>query len=171
MQCLGQPTFDIKFLGISGHVKSSPHPQLFVRKIDKKGYAVLNIGVISAIEYKLVNNWLSVKLAQAILSDCANQIAGFTHIGLRLNYKLQKHSFSIGNGPTIYYRKNWNLLNGYVDEGLFKQKKALQYIFFWYAGEIEYHYHFSEKFELGFSFIPGPPEFFSLAPGIRFNVK
>jgi len=166
-----QIIINAKFLGLSGHLKKSPHPHLYKRKLDENGFAVLNIGAIAGIEKSFFRDWFSVKFVQAILSDCAVQTAGFTHIGFRLTWKREKHIVSIGNGPTLFYRKDWKDLPGYVDEGFFKRNEYYQYIFFWYAGEVEYHYKLNDELDIGISFIPGPPEFFTIAPGIRYNIQ
>jgi hypothetical protein len=165
-----QTLINVKYIGLSGHLKVSPHPHLYTRKIDKKGFTVLNIGVIAGVERNFIKNWFSVKFVQAVFSDCASQPAGFTHIGVRFSFANKNHHFSIGNGPTIFYRKDWLDLPGYVDEGLFKRKDKVQYIFFWYAGEVEYNYRINEKMDIGITIIPGPPEFFTLAPGIRMRL-
>ena len=163
-----QITLNVKYIGLSGHLKDSPHPQLYQRKLDKEGFAVLNIGTVIGVEKSYFRDWFSFKFVQGILSDCASQPAGFTHFGVRFTFNKDKHFFSIGNGPTFFYRKDWNDLSGYVDEGLFERNEKYQYIFFWYAGEVEYNYRISEKLDIGVTFIPGPPEFFTIAPGMRF---
>lgn len=165
----GQTTLNLKFIGLSGHLKKSPHPHLYQRKIDKNGFAVLNLGAIAGIEKTFFRDWFSIKFVQGLLSDCAMQFAGFTHIGFRLTYQRERHYFSIGNGPTLFYRKDWKDLPGYVDEGFFKRNDNYQYIFFWYAGEVEYNYQISEQLDIGMTFIPGPPEFITFAPGVRFR--
>lgn len=161
---------NVKYLGLSGHLKKSPHPQLYKRKLDKNGFVLLNIGTILGAEYVVYKDWLSIKAAQGFISDCGGQFAGFSHIGIRFTFKRQKHFFSIGNGPTFFFRKDWKNLPGYVDAGLFNRNDKYQYIFFWYAGEVEYNFQYSDKIDVGVTFIPGPPEFFSLAPGIRIKM-
>ncbi|NOZ46058.1 MAG: hypothetical protein GXO79_04665 [Chlorobi bacterium] len=169
-QLNSQVLINVKFIGLSGHLKKSPHPQLYKLKLDKNGFLVLNTGVMLGVEKQIWKPWFSVKFAQGILSDCAMQFAGFTHLGFRLTYNTGNHYFSIGNGPTLFYRNDWNKLPGYVDEGLFKRNKKFQYLFFWYAGEVEYNYKISENTDIGITFIPGPPEFFTIIPGVRIKI-
>ena len=159
----------IKFIGLTTHIKKSPHPQLYKRKLNKNGYFVINSGIIIGVEYIVVKPWFGVKVAQAIFSDCANQKAGFTHFGFRLHGTHNKHEFTIGNGPTLFYRKDWSHLSGYVDEDLFKYKNGHQYRYFWLAGEVEYNYHINNEFVFSTTFIPGPPEFTTIAPGVIFK--
>jgi hypothetical protein len=159
--------FEIKFVGISAHLKKNPHPHLYKRKFDKNGLFVLNLGVIVSVEKMVYNDLISVKFSQAIFSDCANQLAGFTHMGFRLNKAIDDHHFAIGNGPTLFYRNDWEKLDGYIDEGLFKRKNKYQYRYFWYAGEVTYSYIFENNIANSFTLIPGPPEFATFATGFR----
>jgi hypothetical protein len=163
----GQWYFEVKFVGISVHLKENPHPHLYKRKFDRKGFVVLNAGVILSVEKFVYNDLVSIKFAQAIFSDCANQFAGFSHLGFRLNKELDNHHFAIGNGPTMFYRKDWSGLTGYIDEGLFKRNENYQYRFFWYAGEVNYGYKLSDQTQLSFTLLPGPPEFATIAAGLR----
>lgn len=159
--------FEVKFIGISAHLKKNPHPHLYQRKFDKNGFLVLNLGLIFSIEKMIHGEIVSLKFSQAIFRDCANQTAGFTHTGFRLHKNFGQHHLSIGNGPTLFYRKSWKGLPGYVDEGLFKSTSKQQYRYFWYAGEITYSYFFHEEGAFSTTFIPGPPEFATIAAGIR----
>jgi len=159
--------FEIKFVGISAHLKKNPHPHLYKRKLDKSGFLVMNLGVIFSIEKMVCNDFLSLKFSQAFFLDCASELAGFSHAGLRFNGTIDHHHFAIGNGPTLFYRKDWKTLEGYVDEGLFKTYKEYQYRYFWYAGEINYDYFFTNSEAFSFTLIPGPPEFATFAAGLR----
>lgn len=162
-----QVSIGIKFIGLSAHLKRSPHPHLYPGKLDKDGTLVATTGIILTAEYFVYQNILSVKLAQCFLFDCAGKPAGFFHVGLRVSAYHNKWSGSIGNGPTLFFRRDWKDLPGYVDEGLFKRHKNFQYRFFWYAGEVEGNYTLNDRLQFSTTFIPGPPEFFSIAPGIR----
>lgn len=163
----GQWIFEVKFIGVSAHLKKNPHPHLYKRKFDKNGFLVLNLGLLVSVERMIYNDLISVKYSQAIFKDCANKFAGFAHLGLRLNENYKNHHFSIGNGPTLFIRKDWKELPGYVDEGLFKRYGKYQYRYFWYAGEVGYSYFLEESQAFSITFIPGPPEFATMATGFR----
>lgn len=168
----GQVTLGIKFFGLTGHLKKSPHPHLYPLRLDKKGAFVVTTGIILTAEVFVYKDILSVKAGQSIFSDCAKKFAGFSHLGFRIHGYSGDHHFSIGNGPTLFYRKDWGNLPGYVDEGLFRRHGIYQTRFFWFGGDIEYIH--AEKGEPGYSLsiLPGPPEFISLAaPGYSFIIR
>ncbi|MEE9166725.1 MAG: hypothetical protein V3U24_04590 [Candidatus Neomarinimicrobiota bacterium] len=167
-QSNSQVHLGIKFIGPTIHLKKSPHPHLYQRRLDRNGFLVLNVGIIVSFEVFLYKDMVSLKMVQGVLSDCAEHLAGFSHIGLRGTLAGKNHSISIGNGPTVFYRKDWRSLPGYVDEGIFKRKRGWQYVFFWHAGEVEYNSHINGNFTLSTTIIPGPPEFVALASGVRY---
>ena len=78
-----QVSIGIKFIGLSAHLKRSPHPHLYPGKLDKDGTLVATTGIILTAEYFVYQNILSVKLAQCFMFDCAGKPAGFFHAGLR----------------------------------------------------------------------------------------
>jgi len=165
----GQIMLEVKFIGLSGHLRRNDNPHLYRLKLDKKGRLAGHIGLAFGIEYFLLENCLSVKFGQAFMLDCGFQPAGFTHLGLRLYATAGRHSFAIGNGPTFFYRRDWSLLPNYHDEGLFRRTRNYQHIFFWYAGEVEYNYGFPKRPDFSLTFIPGPPVFYTFAPGLRWQ--
>ncbi len=162
-----QVVFGIKFIGITAHVKKSPHPHLYKYKLDKNGVFVPNSGVMFSVEFNVYRDKLAIEITQGVFYDCAVQPAGFTHLGFRANVQHNENVFCFGNGPTLFYRHDWKNLPGYVDEGLFKRFSKWQYRFFWYAGEIEYNVKMSDQNFMSLSLIPGYPEFFTLTAGYR----
>jgi len=98
----GQIMLEVKFIGLSGHLRRNDNPHLYRLKLDKKGRLAGHIGLAFGIEYFLLENCLSVKFGQAFMLDCGFQPAGFTHLGLRLYATAGRHSFAIGNGPTFF---------------------------------------------------------------------
>jgi hypothetical protein len=170
MQTLGygQGILEVKIIALTGHLRKNNNPHLFKLKLDKKGRLTLPIGVALGVEYFLYQNHLAVKFVQSFMLDCGFQPAGFTHLGFRLHVRTGRHALAIGNGPTLFYRRDWSHLPNYVDEGLFRRAANCQYIFIWYAGEVEYIYTRRSKPDFSLTFIPGPPIFFTIAPGWRF---
>jgi len=161
--------FSLKIIGITGHLKKNQNPHLYRIKVNKRGRLVAHLGIILSAEHFIYQEMVSVKLAQAFMLDCAFLPAGFTYLGLRLCGRSGPHTFAIGNGPTLFYRRSWLDLPGYNDEGLLRQSKNIQYRFFWYAGEVEYDYALTGKPDFSLGLIPGPPVFFTIAPGVRFK--
>lgn len=160
--------FTIKYFGLSVHLKETPYPEIFPNKLDEEGYTTLNYGAIIGYDRFLVRNVHAIRLQQAIYADCSGSLAGFTHIGWRgLIFQKGRHSLNGGLGPTLVYRRDWNRIEGYTDDGYFNRKGAWQYKFYWYAGEFEYNYQLTDKTDFSANLIPGLPELISFGLGIR----
>lgn len=159
--------FTLKYFGLSLHLKESPHPQIFPNKLDEKGYATVNYDIIAGYDRYLVRNVHAVRLQQAIYADCSSSLAGFSHIGWRgLIFKKRKHSLNGGIGPTLVYRRDWNRIEGYQDDGYFNRRGEWQYKFYWYAGELEYNYQLTSEVDISVNMIPAIPELISFGAGI-----
>lgn len=161
-------TFTVKYFGLSVHLKESPYPEIFPNKLDEKGYTTFNYGAIIGYDRFLDRDAHAVRLLQAIYADCSGSLAGFTHIGWRgLIFEKGKHSLNAGLGPTLVYRRDWNRIEGYQDDGYFNRKGEWQYKFYWYAGEFEYNYQLTAKTDISLNLIPGIPELISFGIGVR----
>ncbi len=169
----GQDNIGVKYFGLSIHPKGEKiNAHLMPRKLDKNGFLVLNVGGVISYEKFVLSDILSVKTAVALYSDCAAQMGGFGHIGLRAKIlKKGKHSLYGGIGPTLVLRDNWQKLDGYVDPKRFKgsMNNKWQYLFLWYGGEFEYKFSLNEHIDLSTSFVPGYPDLMSLSLGISYN--
>ena len=170
-----QNNVGLKFFGLSFHPKGE-HENAFLmpNKLDKNGYLVMNFGAVVSYEHFIFKEIISLKVAQALYSDCAARLGGFSHIGLRGRIlKKGKHTLLGGIGPTIIYRKNWVELNGYENKNRFKGEiyDKWQYMFIWYGGEFEYRYSISENMDITSSFVPGYPDLMSLSFGINIKIK
>lgn len=160
--------FTLKFFGLSVHLRETPYPEIFRNRLDEKGILVLNFGGIAGYERFVVRDVISVRVEQGLYSDCASSLAGFTHIGWRGQiFRAGKHSLNGGFGPTLVYRRDWNRLEGYEDDGYFNRSRNWQYKFYWYAGELEYNYRLTKQNELSVNLVPGVPELVSLGVGFR----
>ncbi|MCC9168782.1 hypothetical protein [Pontibacter harenae] len=160
--------FTVKLFGMSLHLRESPYPEIFPKRIDDKGYLVLNVGGIVGYERFVVRDAISVRVEQGIYTDCAASLAGFTHIGWRGRiFEKGRHSLNGGIGPTLVYRRDWNRIDGYEDDGYFNRSGQWQYKFYWYGGEFEYNYKLSEQTDFSANLVPGLPELISVGVGIR----
>ncbi|MDX5347006.1 MAG: hypothetical protein LPJ89_04135 [Hymenobacteraceae bacterium] len=158
----------VKFIGLSIHPKKSPYPEIFKNRLDKNGYFVVDYGLLAGYERFFYKDIFSVRVQQGFYADCAAQFAGFSHIGWRGRIlKIGNHSLNGGIGPTLVYRKDWNRLEGYTDDGYFKRHASWQYKFLWYGGEFEYNYLVKDKGEFSVMFVPGFPEVVTLGVGWR----
>ncbi|MEJ8757818.1 hypothetical protein WG947_12465 [Pontibacter sp. H259] len=158
----------VKAFGISFHLKKSPHPEIFPNRLDEKGHVTLNYGAIVGYDRFIVRNVHAIRVEQGLYADCSASLAGFTHIGWRgLIFQKKRHSMNGGIGPTLVYRKDWNRIEGYSDDGYFNKRGNWQYKFYWYAGELEYNYKLSQQTDLSVNLVPGLPELISFGVGMR----
>ena len=167
-----QDNVGLKFFGLSIHPGGDENAFLMPRRLDSNGVLVLNLGSMLSAEKFIYQDRVSVKAVQGIYSDCAAQLGGFSHIGIRaIIFRAGKHSVFGGIGPTLVYRKNWHELPGYLDPDYFDGQPAdtWQYKFLWYGGEFEYAYVLSEKLDLTSTFIPGFPKLLSLSFGLKYK--
>ena len=167
-----QDNVGLKFFGLSIHPGGDENAFLMPRRLDSNGVLVLNLGGMLSAEKFIYQDRVSVKAVQGIYSDCAAQLGGFSHIGIRaIIFRAGKHSVFGGIGPTLVYRKNWYELPGYLDPDYFdgQPTDTWQYKFLWYGGEFEYAYVLSEKLDLTSTFIPGFPKLISLSFGLKYK--
>ncbi|WP_026464183.1 hypothetical protein [Adhaeribacter aquaticus] len=166
-----QNNINVKFFGLSLHPKGDVNAPLMPLNPDKKGYLVFNLGGTVSYEHFIKPDKFSVKFIQALYSDCAAQLGGFTHLGVRwVIFNKNRHSLNGGFGPTFVYRRNWSSLEGYQDSGFFNGAPTdkWQHKFIGYAGEFEYNYRLTDKYDFSTTFIPGYPSLMSLSFGIRY---
>jgi hypothetical protein len=166
-----QRSWGVKYFGISLHPKGDPNAPLMPLNPDKKGYLVFNLGAMVSYEQFFKPHKFSWKVIQAGYTDCAGQLAGFTHIGIRaMIFENGRHSLNGGIGPTFVYRRNWYKLPEYQNSGYFNGAPTdlWQYKFIPYAGEFEYNYQLSDKMDFSSTFVPGYPDLISLSFGLRF---
>ncbi|MDX5480627.1 MAG: hypothetical protein LPK07_03000 [Hymenobacteraceae bacterium] len=160
--------FTLKFFGLSAHLRATPYPELFKNKLDEKGILVMNFGGIAGYDRFVVRDVISVRVEQGLYSDCASSLAGFTHLGWRGQiFEAGRHSLNGGFGPTLVYRRDWNRLQGYEDDGYFNRDGDWQYKFYWYGGEFEYNYQLTGQYDLSVNLVPGIPELVSFGVGFR----
>ena len=171
--CLAQDAeyknaFTVKLFGVSVHLKESPHPEIFPNRLDDKGYITFNYGAIVGYDRFIVGNKHAIRLEQGLYADCSASLAGFTHLGWRACiFQKDRHSLNGGIGPTLVYRKDWNRLDGYKDDGYFNRRGEWQYKFYWYAGELEYNYKLNRQTDFSVNLVPGLPELISFGMGVR----
>ena len=166
-----QSNINLKFFGLSVHPKGDPNAPLMPLNLDRKGYTVLNLGGSFAYEHFIKPEKFSLKVIQAVYSDCAALLGGFSHIGVRwVIFTKGKHSLNGGFGPTLVYRRNWYTLDNYQDSGFFNGKPSdtWQYKFIPYAGEFEYNFKLNQKTDFSTTFVPGYPSLISLSVGLRY---
>ncbi len=170
-----QDNIGIKLFGLSVHPKGEEENAfLMPNKLDEHGYLVINVGAELSYEKFFLKDVISFKVVQALYADCAERLAGFSHIGLRHRIlKRGNHSLYGGLGPTLVFRRNWLDLPGYINQNRFKGDPGdkYQYLFLWYGGEFEYKVGLSKQLDFGLSFVPGYPDLMSFAFGINYKLN
>jgi hypothetical protein len=166
---------NFKYFGLTLHPKGDDNAELMPLNPDGKGYLVVNLGGSIGYEHFIKGDKFSIKAIQALYADCAMQLAGFTHLGVRaVIFDVGRHSLNGGIGPTLVYRRNWAALDGYnVSTSFFggDASDAWQYKMIWYAGEFEYNYRLTDRTDFSTSFVPGYPNIMSLSFGVRVWLK
>ncbi len=163
-----QSNVGVKYFGFSIHPKGDAQADLMPYKLDKKGKYILNFGTILSYQKFIYRDLISVKFAQGIYTDSGGLLSGHTHLGFRVVFlEKGKNNFSMGFGPTLIYRRNWNIKEGYVSTGLFEESGKIQYKFVWYGGEFEYNRFINEHLDLSVNFLPGYPLVMSFGVGVR----
>jgi hypothetical protein len=163
-----QQAFTLKAFGITGHLKPALNPALFPNRLDNQGLVVLNYGAIMGYDRYVREEVLHIRAQKGLYADCTASLAGFWHLGWRATIlRAGRHSLNGGIGPTLVFRRDWNRLPGYEDDGYFRQGRGWQYRFYWYAGELEYNCRVDARNELSVTLIPGLPELVSVGFGFR----
>lgn len=166
-------SFGVKLFGLTIHPIGAPNYPLFPLKLDSEGFVVFNPGVTLNAEYFVWRDIISIKAVQGLYGDCAMQFAGFSHIGFRIRFlKIKRFSMNVGIGPTFLYKRSWYRLLGYNDSlETYKGTKDedWQYLFYWYAGEIETNIQVNDNFDVSITVIPGVPDIINISTGFRYN--
>ncbi|MCX7954281.1 MAG: hypothetical protein N3A01_03715 [Bacteroidales bacterium] len=165
----------IKIFGFTIHpLGEERNAHLMPLKLDKNAYFVINLGALVHYEKKLHKDIFTLKLVQALYSDCAARLGGFSHIGFRGRIcKINNFSIWAGCGPTLVFRRNWMKLEGYYNPNFFKGDvdDMWQYKFILYAGEIELKYKINKVYEFVFTIIPGFPHIINFSAGMNIFIK
>lgn len=161
----------VKLMGISFHPGENINGPVFKYSIGKKNRVAFNLGLAIGIEYKF-NYWFSIKVDQAAFRDCGGKFAGMTMFNFRYTQQLGKSGDgSAGLGPFLFYRKSWKTIDGYIDEGYFREtkNKKWQTKFVWYGTELEHNYPLRKGLDISTNILPGIPVVFALTSGLRFS--
>lgn len=166
-------SFGVKLFGLTIHPIGALNYPFFPLKLDSEGFVVFNPGVTLNAEYFVWRDIISIKAVQGLYGDCVMQFAGFSHIGFRIRFlKIKRFSMNVGIGPTFLYKRSWYRLPGYNDSlEAYKGTKDedWQYLFYWYAGEIETNIQVNDNFDVSFTVIPGVPDIINISTGFRYN--
>ncbi|SPY34698.1 Uncharacterised protein [Porphyromonas cangingivalis] len=170
-----QESIGLRFFGLSIHPHGeAENASIMPLRLDKEAYFVQNLGGILSYELPIYKDFILTKTAVALYSDCAAQLGGFVHLGLRARiFTLGRHSLYGGLGPTLIFRKNWLKIPEYKDPGYFKggQDAIFQHLFIWYAGDFDYRYKITDKWDLACTFVPGYPDLISLSIGFNYRLR
>lgn len=167
-----QSNISFKIISLSIQPLGSENSHIISSKLDDNGIFVIEPGVALSYESFVLEDIVSFQFQQGIYADCASQLAGFSHLGIKWRIlKKWKQSFSIGIGPTLHYRNDWSKINGYKDEGIYDVYGNWQYRLFMISGEMEYSYYLSKKSDLSVSLIHKHTQAFTIAIGYKYWIN
>jgi hypothetical protein len=167
-------SFGVQVIGLSVHLKKSKHPQLFKGKITNDGRVVVNGGVLLTARWHANQRW-GLQASQALVArDCSGRFLGMSHVGafVKMNdIRQSPNSMDLSFGPMFFYRQNWALLPGYVDDGLFKISGNQQWMtkFVWHGGMVSWRHRLHQGRYFQLDMLPGFPELISVGPGLSFQ--
>jgi len=166
-------SFGVQFIGLSYHLKKSKHSHLFKGKITRNGRLMVNGGVLITARYSVNPSW-GVQFSQAIVAhDCSGRFLGMSHLGIfgRKNEILgSTDAVNVSFGPMFFYRQNWEVLPGYVNEGLFDISKNQRWMtkFIWHGGILSWQHQIGPGQYFQLELLPGVPELITIGPGVYF---
>ncbi len=169
-----QFSFGFQLIGLSVHLKKSKHSQLFKGKITEDGRVVVNGGILITARYHVNERW-GVQASQALVArDCSGRFLGMSHIGVfgkKTDIWDSPNSVDVSFGPMFFYRQNWAVLPGYVDEGLFKISDNQRWMtkFVWHGGMVSWRHRLEPDRYFQLDMLPGFPELISIGPGMSFQ--
>tara|TARA_B100000427_G_C15511796_1_gene596554 strand:- start:404 stop:952 length:549 start_codon:yes stop_codon:yes gene_type:complete len=149
--------YNLKFYGYSSHFEKDWffHPGL---QVDRDLY---------------LTNWLIARSSIAVYRDSGHLVAGFFHLGLRVNVrKFNRFYIRFGFGPTLVWRQNWWLhkdeYQGTSFYGDQYHSDRFEKNFLLYGGDVEIEWVIKPNISVLFATIPGYPVIFANSLGIRF---
>ena len=167
-----QNVFTFRYFGLTIHPFGDQTAAIQPYKLDKHAKFVANFGGFVSVDHYIFKDLVCVTAMQGVFTDCSGGPGGFSHLGLRaLVYEKRKHRFMLGLGPILYYRRDWNRFDIYVDHGTFHQYHSrslgdIQWRVFPVAGEFAWHWQISEQLDFNLGFTPGLPLACSFSAGI-----
>ncbi len=163
----GQKNISFKLLSITTNQFENRNSSIYKSKLTDNGKFTFEPGILFTYEV-YANQNSALKINQALYNDRCSKLAGFSQILVKFRLgRIWKHSFSIGIGPILHYRKDWSDIEGYQDENLYKVWSDWQQRFSWISGEFEYDFYLNKKGDLSISINHIHAEGISLAIGYR----
>jgi hypothetical protein len=152
---IAQSTFSLEAMTVGLHPFDRPNLQVYENAIDIDGLFCAEPGLILSYESFVHENLASFQLSQAFFADAAGQLAGFTEISFRrVLFHKWGSTIYIGTGPTLTYRKSWELLDRYVPEGGYTTYGTWQ-LKPWFIFKVEYDLYIGKKSDIMLGVIYG----------------
>lgn len=162
--CNAQSAFTLKYFGLTVHPFGDKTANIQPFKLDDKARFVANFGVFAGYERFVYKDYFSVKIIEALFTDCSGGWAMIHHLGFRFQLlKGDKSRLYVGLGPTYLIRNSWTRFGEeYNASGYFNVRESnwlgtVQSKFIPYGLEFEYDYLFRPNDRLSVSFTPGIP--------------
>ncbi len=164
LMCNAQSNISAALTGLGADFGDRENAPLYKIKADDNGKILVEPGIRLGAEL-YANDFTSLKFAQTIRMDCMKKAAFTTELMLRFRlFKIYKHSLSIGFGGAAFYRKTWQDIEGYKDDGYKNgtlQNKVLP------TAELEYNYVICKKNDLSFAVTHFGPKAVGFAVGVK----
>jgi hypothetical protein len=150
---------------------SEAQPELVRFKFDQDGKLAFDPGIAISYEAYATGN-TALKLNQAFIYDKAAHLAGISQVMIKFRIaKSFKHSFHLGIGPVVHYRKSWADMDNYIDEPIYTTKGDWQYKLSWLSGELEYNYYLNKSTDLSVSFNHIQAESIGILVGLKYWIS
>ncbi len=168
-----QSNISLKVSSLTMQASLDKNVDIYKNNLTENGKWLIEPGLVFSTEFFFVQRIATLKLIQGIYLDRADKLSGFTHIGFnRRILKRWKHSFNVGIGTSICYRKDWQIIENYQTEKRYiKAENGWYYTFQWLSFEIEYDYALGKNIDLSVSINTIRPRTVALAIGLRYWIN
>ena len=129
------------FTAMTMHLLGDKNADLMPLRLDPRGLFVINVGAAVQYRKQIGHSRWSVDAEQTFQADCAFKGSWGTGVSLGYHFiKNRKHQFIFALGPGFFFRKNWAVLDGYlqVEELKISKNKKWEYQFVPVVPHVEY---------------------------------
>ena len=152
-----QSSIEFKLTTIGLHPDKSlrQDPLMYENRIDDNGNFILEPGLMISYQKYIYLAALSFQFSQGFYSDAAAKLAGTTNILLKYKfYHKYKFAVSLGMGPSLSYRKDWNNISQYIDNDGYTVNGSWQTKWM-FGAEFSFYYYNGNKGDYSLSFYHG----------------
>ena len=156
---------------LTGNVIENPNVDIYQRKLSDDGKFTLEPGIVLSYEQH-ANLQSGMKVTQAVYWDRANQLAGFTQVGIKIRVKKSfKKVLSLTIGPAMHYRQSWAGIENYQPNDKYQVMSQWQYQMTWLSGELEFSYIMNKMYDFSVSIQRVHPEALGVCIGAKYWIS